>query len=51
MAKTKELAKDNRKKIVDLHQVGKSESTIIQRQSAWCEKKSTVGAIVRKWKT
>ncbi|KAL6468015.1 hypothetical protein MHYP_G00236920 [Metynnis hypsauchen] len=28
MAKTKELSKDTRKKIVDLHQAGKSESTI-----------------------
>jgi len=28
MAKTKELSKDTRKKIVDPHQAGKSESTI-----------------------
>ncbi|KAI4902454.1 hypothetical protein NFI96_000072 [Prochilodus magdalenae] len=28
MAKTKELSKDTRKKVVDLHQAGKSESTI-----------------------
>jgi len=28
MAKTKELSNDTRKKIVDLHQAGKSESTI-----------------------
>ncbi|KAI4886391.1 hypothetical protein NFI96_001745 [Prochilodus magdalenae] len=31
MAKTKELSKDSRKKIVDLHQAGKSESTIGQQ--------------------
>jgi len=36
MAKTKELSKDSRKKIVDLHQAGKSE--IYNRQTAWCEK-------------
>jgi len=28
MAKTKELSKDTRKKIVELHQAGKSQSTI-----------------------
>jgi len=48
MAKTKELSKDTRKKIVDLHQAGKSESTIGKQLGV---KKSTVGAIVRKWKT
>ena len=48
MVKTKELAKDTRKKIVDLHQAGKSESTIGKQVGV---NKSTVGAIVRKWKT
>jgi len=44
MAKTKELSKDTRKKIVDLHQAGKSESTIGKQFGV--KKKSTVGAIV-----
>ncbi|KAK3555751.1 hypothetical protein QTP86_028965, partial [Hemibagrus guttatus] len=35
MAKTKELSKDTRNKIVDLHQAGKTESAI--REAAWCE--------------
>jgi len=48
MAKTKDLSKDTRKKIVDLHHTGKSESTIGKQLGV---KKSTVGAIVRKWKT
>jgi len=48
MAKTKELSKDTRKKIVDLHQGGKSESTIGKQLGV---KKSTVGAVVKKWKT
>jgi len=48
LAKTKELSKDTRKKILDLHQAGKSESTIGKQLGV---KKSTVGAIVRKWKT
>ncbi|CAI5657482.1 unnamed protein product [Oreochromis niloticus] len=48
MAKTKELLKDTRKSIVDLHQAGKSESTIGKQLGV---KKSTVGAIIRKWKT
>ncbi|KAK3508093.1 hypothetical protein QTP70_013624 [Hemibagrus guttatus] len=45
MAKTKELSKDTRNNIVDLHQAGKTESAI------GGVKKSTVGAIIRKWKT
>ncbi|KAG1953319.1 hypothetical protein F2P79_009893 [Pimephales promelas] len=49
MAKTKELSKDTGKKIVDLHQAGKSESTIGKQLGV--KKKSTVGKIVRKWKT
>ncbi len=48
MAKTKELSKDSRNKIVDLHQAGKTESAIGMQLGV---KKSTVGAIIRKWKT
>ncbi|KAK3510278.1 hypothetical protein QTP70_032702, partial [Hemibagrus guttatus] len=48
MAKTKELSKDTRNKIVDLHQTGKTESAIGKQLGV---KKSTVGAIIRKWKT
>ncbi|KAK3515337.1 hypothetical protein QTP70_017194, partial [Hemibagrus guttatus] len=48
MAKTKELPKDTRNKIVDLHQAGKTESAIGKQLGV---KKSTVGAIIRKWKT
>ncbi|KAK3572521.1 hypothetical protein QTP86_034309 [Hemibagrus guttatus] len=45
MAKTKELSKDTRNKIVDLHQAGKTESAIGKQLGV---KKSTVGAIIRK---
>ncbi len=48
MAKTKELSKDTRNKIVDLHQAGKTESAIGKQLGV---KKSAVGAIIRKWKT
>ncbi|KAK3557148.1 hypothetical protein QTP70_024722 [Hemibagrus guttatus] len=48
MAKTKELSKDTRNKIVDLHQAGNTESAIGKQLGV---KKSTVGAIIRKWKT
>ncbi|KAK3535392.1 hypothetical protein QTP70_012009 [Hemibagrus guttatus] len=48
MAKTKELSKDTRNRIVDLHQAGKTESAISKQLGM---KKSTVGAIIRKWKT
>ncbi|KAK3524689.1 hypothetical protein QTP86_000791 [Hemibagrus guttatus] len=48
MAKTKELTKDTRNKIVDLHQAGKTESAIGKQFGV---KKSTVEAIIRKWKT
>ncbi len=48
MAKTKELSKDTRNKIKDLHQAGKTESVIGKQLGV---KKSTVGAIIRKWKT
>uniref|UniRef100_A0A8C7IJR6 dual-specificity kinase n=1 Tax=Oncorhynchus kisutch TaxID=8019 RepID=A0A8C7IJR6_ONCKI len=43
-----ELSKDTRNKIVDLHQAGKTESAIGKQLGL---KKSTVGAIIRKWKT
>ncbi|KAK3556024.1 hypothetical protein QTP70_000730 [Hemibagrus guttatus] len=48
MAKTKELSKDTRNKIVDLHEFGKTESAIGKQLGV---KKSTVVAIIRKWKT
>jgi len=40
MAKTKELSKDTKDKIVHLHKAGKG----------YKEKRSTVGAIISKWK-
>ncbi|CAJ0930632.1 unnamed protein product [Ranitomeya imitator] len=46
--KTKELSKDTSNKIVALHQAGKTESAIANQLGV---KKSTVGAIIRKWKT
>ncbi|CDQ74633.1 unnamed protein product [Oncorhynchus mykiss] len=48
MAKTKELSKDTRNKIVDLHQAGKTASAIGKQLGL---KKSTEGAFIRKWKT
>ncbi len=48
MAKTKELSKDTRNKIVDLHQAEKTEYAIGKQLGV---KKSTVGAIIRKSKT
>ncbi|CAJ0967168.1 unnamed protein product [Ranitomeya imitator] len=48
MVKTKELSKNTRNKIVALHQAGKTESAIANQLGV---KKSTVGAIIRKWKT
>uniref|UniRef100_A0A6Q2YNZ0 Solute carrier organic anion transporter family member n=1 Tax=Esox lucius TaxID=8010 RepID=A0A6Q2YNZ0_ESOLU len=48
LANTKELSKDTRNKIVDLHQPGKTVSAIGKQLGV---KKSTVGAIIRKWKT
>ena len=48
MAKTIELSKDTQNKIVELHQAGKTESAIGKQLGL---KKSTVGAIIRKWKT
>ncbi|CDQ70778.1 unnamed protein product [Oncorhynchus mykiss] len=47
MAKTKELSKDVRDKIVDLHKAGMGYKTIAKQLG---EKVSTVGAIIRKWK-
>ncbi len=47
MAKTKELSKDVRDKIVDLHKAGMGYKTIAKQLS---EKVTTVGAIIRKWK-
>ena len=47
MAKTKELSKDVRNKIVDLHKAGMGYKTIAKQ---FGEKVTTVGAIIRKWK-
>jgi len=47
MAKTKELSKDTRDKILHLHKAGKGNGEIAQQ---FGEKRSTVGAIIRKWK-
>ncbi|KAI4889548.1 hypothetical protein NFI96_033115 [Prochilodus magdalenae] len=47
MAKTKELSKDTRDKIVDLHKAGKGYGAIAKQLG---EKRSTVGAIIRKRK-
>ncbi len=47
MAKTKELSKDVRDKIVDLHKAGMGYKTIANQLG---EKVTTVGAIIRKWK-
>ncbi len=47
MAKTKELSKDVRDKIVDLHKAGMGNKTIAKQLG---EKVTTVGVIIRKWK-
>ncbi len=47
MGKTKELSKDTRDKIVDLHKAGMGYRTIGKQLG---EKATTVGAIIRKWK-
>ncbi len=47
MAKTKELSKDVRDKIVDQHKAGMSYKTIAKQLR---EKVTTVGAIIHKWK-
>ncbi len=47
MAKTKELSKDVRDKIVDLHKTGMGYKTIVKHLG---EKVTTVGAIIHKWK-
>nr|DBA27358.1 TPA: hypothetical protein GDO54_011517 [Pyxicephalus adspersus] len=47
MAKTKELSKDVRDKIVDLHKAGLGYKAIAKQLG---KKVTTVGAIIRKWK-
>ncbi len=47
MAKTNELSKDVRDKIVDLHKAGVGYKTIVKQL---VEKVTTVGVIIRKWK-
>ncbi len=47
MGKTKELSKDTRDTIVDLHKAGIRYRTIGKQ---FGEKATTVGAIIRKWK-
>ena len=47
MGKTKELSKDIRDKIVDLHKAGMSYKKISKQLG---EKLTTVGEIIRKWK-
>ncbi|KAI4872430.1 hypothetical protein NFI96_010140 [Prochilodus magdalenae] len=47
MAKTKEPSKDTRDKTVDLHKAGKGYGAIAKQLG---EQRSTVGAIIRKWK-
>ena len=47
MGKTKELSKDIRDKIVDLHKAGIGYKKISKQLG---EKLTTVGAIIRKWK-
>ncbi len=47
MGKTKELSKDTRDKILDLHKAGTGYRTIGKQLG---EKARTVGAIIRKWK-
>ncbi len=47
MSKTKELSKDTRDTIVDLHKAGMCYRTIGKQLG---EKATTVGAIIRKWK-
>ncbi len=47
MSKTKELSKDTRDTIVDLHKAGMGYRTIGKQLG---EKATTVGAIIRKWK-
>ena len=47
MGKTKELSKDIRYKIVDLHKAGMADKKIRKQLG---EKLTTLGAIIRKWK-
>ena len=48
MGKAKELSKDIRDKIVDLHKAGMGYKKISKQL---VEKLRTIGAIIRKWKT
>ncbi len=48
MTKTKELSKDVRNKIVDLHKAGIDYKTITKQLG---EKVTTVGAIIHQWRT
>ena len=47
MGKTKELTKDFRDKILDLHKAGMGYKTIGKQLG---QKQTTIGAIIRKWK-
>ncbi len=47
MAKTKELSKDVKDKILNLHKAGMCYKTIAKQLG---EKETTVGVIIRKWK-
>ncbi len=47
MTKTKELSKNVRDKIVDLHKAGMGFITIAKQLG---EKMTTIGAFIRKWK-
>ncbi len=47
MAKTKELSKDVRDKVVDLHKAGMGYKTIAKQLG---EKETTDGVTIRKWK-
>ncbi len=47
MTNTKELSKDVRDNIVDLHKAGMDYKTIAKQLG---EKVTTIGAIIRKWK-
>ncbi|KAI3351337.1 hypothetical protein L3Q82_005881 [Scortum barcoo] len=47
MAKTKELSKDTRNKIVDLHQAGKTESAIEFKSLMACGMKLSLSLVVR----
>lgn len=46
MAKTEELSKDTKDKFVHLHKSGMNQSAIAKQLG---EKRSTIGAFIRKW--